>query len=103
MNFDFVPGVPPEANPLRQLQRATEATMRNLASKIPEGDRRTNADIALLTVDIDNALNAIIDKALEHNGPFFQGQQARDVLDYLKCVHVGLRKFVGDLGLEVKE
>lgn len=70
-----------------------------------QGDHKKNcADIQILVLDIKSVLDRIDNKAEKWDDQDgFTEAQAVDVAAYLKCVHVGIKQFAEQLGLEGSE
>lgn len=68
---------------------------------MPDCCHKRNGQILLMTGRINALLDNFDEKASETRSKCFGEEQSQQVLDYLRCVHVGMVEFCKQIGLEV--
>ena len=93
-----------ETKELRAVERAKHEVVSDmlelLLTKMPEGRQRNEGTIIMVSGRIQECLDDLSAKAVSLDGERYTEQQAQQVADYLRCVHVGMREFMKQIGME---
>ena len=93
-----------EARQQRAAERAKHEVVSDmlelLISKMPECQKRNEGIIIMVSGRIQECLDDLSAKAIDLDGDKYTVEQAKQVADYLRCVHAGMREFMKQIGME---
>lgn len=84
----------------KELEKALRALSQSIYESMDDGVFKDNAAILLI---VRNGIYLELDRITQRandESTFYTREQAKDVLDYLRCVRVGLKQFANSMGLE---